>query len=65
MALAAGTHRKAASTEEQAVGMSRQTSSTQERPRSSADTVGNLGSHKRAKKSPFKPCKPDLRSATK
>jgi hypothetical protein len=61
----AGTPRKAASTEEQAVGTPCQTSATQERPRSSADTVGDLRSHKRARKAPPKACKPGLRSATK
>jgi hypothetical protein len=63
--LSVGTPRKAASPEKQAVGTPRQTSSTQERPGSSADTVGDLGSHKRARKAPPKPCKPGLRSATK
>jgi hypothetical protein len=61
----AGTPRKAASTEEQAVGTPCQRSATQERPRSSADTVGDLRSHKRARKAPPKACKPGLRSATK
>jgi hypothetical protein len=43
----AGTPRKAASMEEQAVGTPRQTLATQERSRSSIDVVGDLGSHKR------------------
>jgi hypothetical protein len=64
-ALSMGTPRKVASTEEQVVGMPCQTLATQERPRSSADTVGDLGSHNRARKAPPKPCKPGLRSATK
>jgi hypothetical protein len=58
----AGTPLKAASLEKQAVGTPRQTSSTQECPRWSTDTMGDLGSHKRARKAPPKP---DLRSATK
>jgi hypothetical protein len=32
---------------------------------SSTDTMGDLGSHKRVKKGPHKPCKPGLRLATK
>jgi hypothetical protein len=60
-----GTPHKAASTEEQAVETPRQTSVTQERLRSSADTMGDLRSHKRARKAPPKPCKPGLKSATK
>jgi hypothetical protein len=60
-----GTPRKAASTEEQAVETLRQKSATEERPRSSTDTVGDLGSHKRDRKAPPKPCKPVLMSATK
>jgi hypothetical protein len=64
-ASSAGTPRKAASVEEQAVGTPRQTLATQECPRSSADTVGDLGSHKRAIKAPPKPCNPSLRSAIK
>jgi hypothetical protein len=43
----------------------RQASKTHESPKSSTDPMGDLGSHKRAKKAPPKPCKPDLRSATK
>jgi hypothetical protein len=42
-----------------------QISKTQGRPMSSTDTMGDLGSHKRAKKAPPKPCKPSLMSATK
>jgi hypothetical protein len=42
-----------------------QASKTQERPRSSIDPMGDLQSHKRAKKAPPKPCKPGLTSATK
>jgi hypothetical protein len=61
----AGTPRRATSTEEQVVETPCRTSATDERPRSSADTVGDLGSHKRARKAPPKPCKPGLRSATK
>jgi hypothetical protein len=49
----------------QAVEMPRQASKTQERPASSTNPVGDLGSHKRMKKAPPKPCKPGLRSATK
>jgi hypothetical protein len=60
-----GTPRRAASTGERAVETPRRTSTMEERPRPSADTVGNLGSQKRARKSPPKPCKPGLRSATK
>jgi hypothetical protein len=52
----AGTNRRAASTEEQAVETARQTSTTEEHPRSNADTVGDPGSHKRARKAPPKPC---------
>jgi hypothetical protein len=61
----AGTPHKAVSMEEQAVETPRQTSATEERPRSSVDTVGDLGSHKRVRKAPPKPCKPGLRSVTK
>jgi hypothetical protein len=61
----AGTPRRAASTEEQAVETPRRMSATEERPRSSADIVGDLGLHKRVRKAPPNPCKPDLRSATK
>jgi hypothetical protein len=60
----ARTPRKAASMKEQVVGMPRQTSSTQEHPRSGTDMVGDLGSHNRARRAPPKPCKPGLRSAT-
>jgi hypothetical protein len=49
----------------QAVEMPRQTSMTQGRSTSSTGPVGDLGSHKRMKKAPPKPCKPGLRSATK
>jgi hypothetical protein len=42
----------------QAVEMPRQASKTQERPASSTNPVGDLGSHKRMKKAPPKPCKP-------
>jgi hypothetical protein len=55
----------AASTEEQAMEMPCQMSATKESPWSSSDTVGDLGSHKRARKAPPKPCKLSLRSATK
>jgi hypothetical protein len=61
----AGTPRRAASPEKQAVETPCQASKTQEHPRSSIDLMGDLGWHKRAKKAPPKPCKPDLRSATK
>jgi hypothetical protein len=60
-----GTPHRAASTEEQVVETPRRTSATEKRPRSSANKVGDLGSHKRARKAPPKPCKPNLRSATK
>jgi hypothetical protein len=49
----------------QAVETPRQASQTQGRPMSSTDPVSDLGSHKRAKKAPPKPCRPGLRSATK
>jgi hypothetical protein len=49
----------------QAVETPRQTSKTHGRSTSSTDPVGDLGSHKRMKKAPPKPCKPGLRSATK
>jgi protein required for attachment to host cells len=49
----------------QAVETPHQTSKTQGRSMSSTDPVGDLGSHKRMKKAPPKPCKPGLRSATK
>jgi hypothetical protein len=65
VAPSAGTPRRAVSTEEQAVETPRRTSATEEHSRSSADTVGDLGSHKRVRKAPPKPCKPGLRSATK
>jgi hypothetical protein len=61
----AGTPRRAASPVKQAVETPRQMSKTQEHPKSSTNTMGDLGSHKRAKKAPPKPCKPGLRSATK
>jgi hypothetical protein len=61
----AGTPRRAASLEKQTVEMPRQTSTTQEHPRSSTDMVGDLGLHKRARKAPPKPCMPGLKSATK
>jgi hypothetical protein len=61
----AGTPRRAASLGKQVLEMPRQASKTQERPQSSTDPVGDLGSHKRAKKVPPKPCKLGLRSATK
>jgi hypothetical protein len=48
----------------QAVETPRQASKTQGRPTSSTDPVSDLGSHKRMKKAPPKPCKPGLRSAT-
>jgi hypothetical protein len=60
-----GTPRRVVSPEKQAVGTPLQTSTTQERPRSSTNTVGNLGSHKRARKAPPKPYKTGLKSATK
>jgi hypothetical protein len=42
-----------------------QTSKMQGRSTSSTDLAGDLGSNKRMKKAPPKPCKPGLRSATK
>jgi hypothetical protein len=60
-----GTPRRVASPEKQAVEKPHQMSTTQERPRSSTETMGDLGSHKRARKAIPKPCKPGLRSATK
>jgi hypothetical protein len=60
-----GAPRRAVSTEEQVVETPRQASATEERPRSSADTVGDHGLHKRARKAPIKPYKAVLRSATK
>jgi hypothetical protein len=60
-----GTPRQAVSTEEQAAETPHRMSASEERPRSSADIVGDLGSHKRARKAPPKPCKPGLRSAIK
>jgi hypothetical protein len=61
----AGTPCRANSTEEQVVEMPRWTSTAEEHARLSADTVGDLGSHKRVRKTPPKPCKPVIRSATK
>jgi hypothetical protein len=61
----AGTPRGVASPGKQAVETPRQASKTQERPRSSIDPVGDLGSHKRVKKAPPKPYKPSLWSTTK
>jgi hypothetical protein len=61
----AGTPRKTASTEEQAVEMPYRASATKGRPRLSTDPVGDLGLPKRNRKAPPKPCKPSLRSATK
>jgi hypothetical protein len=65
VALSAGTPRRVSSPVKQAVEMPIQMSKTQERPMSSTDTMGDLGSHKRVKKGPHKPCKPGLRLATK
>jgi hypothetical protein len=65
VALSTGTPCRAVSTEEQTVEMPRRMSATEERPRSSADTVRDLESHKKVRKVPPKPCKPGLRSATK
>jgi hypothetical protein len=59
------TPRRAATPEKQAVETPHQTSTTQENPRSSTDMMGDLGSHKRARKAPPNPYKPVLRSATK
>jgi hypothetical protein len=61
----AETPRKAASTEERAIETPCRTSAMEERPRSGADSLGDAGSHKRARKVPPKPCKLGLRSATK
>jgi hypothetical protein len=61
----AGTPRRMASPEKQAVETPRQTSSMQECPKSGTDMVGDLGSHKRARKAPPKPCKPGLSLVTK
>jgi hypothetical protein len=55
----------ALSPRKQAVETPRQASKMQERPMSSNDPVGDLGSHKRMNKAPPKPCKPGLSSATK
>jgi hypothetical protein len=60
-----GTSRRVVSTEEHAVETPRRMSAADEHPRSSTDTVGDLGSNKRARKAPPKTCKPGLRSATK
>jgi negative regulator of sigma E activity len=60
-----GTPRKAASTEEPVMETPRRTLTTEEHPRSSADMLGDVGSQKRVKKAPRKPCKPVLRSTTK
>jgi hypothetical protein len=60
----AGMPRRAPSLGKQAVETPCQESKTQEHPGSSIEPMGDLGSHKRAKKAPPKPCKPDLRSAT-
>jgi hypothetical protein len=56
---------KAPSPEKQAVEMPHQMSKAQGRSTSSTDPAGDLGSNKRMKKAPPKPCKPSLRSATK
>jgi hypothetical protein len=61
----AGTPRKAASPVKQEVETPHETSKNQERPKLSTDPMGDLGSHKRAKKALPKPCKPGLRSTTK
>jgi hypothetical protein len=61
----AGRPRRAVSPIKQAVETPRQMSKAQELPNSGTDTVGDLGSHKWAKKASPKPCKPDLKSATK
>jgi hypothetical protein len=57
--------RAAVTTEERATVTLRRTTTMEECPRSSVDTMGDLGSQKRAKKAPPKPCKPGIRSATK
>jgi hypothetical protein len=62
VAPSAGTPHRAVAPVKQGVEMPCQMSMTQERPKSSTDTIGDLGSHKRAKKAPPKPA---LRSATK
>jgi hypothetical protein len=49
----------------QAVETPCQASQTQGRPKSSTVPMSDLGSHKRARKAPPKPCKPGRRSATK
>jgi hypothetical protein len=49
----------------QAVETRLQASKTQEDPALRTNLMGDLGSHKRMKKAPPKPCKPSLRSATK
>jgi hypothetical protein len=61
----AGTPRRAASLEKQTVEMPRQTSTTQDYPKSRTDMMGDLGAHERARKVSPKPCKPGLRSTTK
>jgi hypothetical protein len=55
-----GTPHITASPRKQAVETPCQASKTQERPASSTDPVGDLGSQKRVKKASPKPCKPAL-----
>jgi hypothetical protein len=49
----------------QAAETPRPTPGAQGRSTSSTDPTADVGSNKRMKKAPPKPCKPDLRSATK
>jgi hypothetical protein len=58
MVPSAGMPCKAVSTEERAMETPRRTSTTEERPRLGADTLGNTGSQKRARKAPRSPASP-------
>jgi hypothetical protein len=55
----------ASSPGKQAAETPRPTPGAQGRSTSSTDPTADVGSNKRMKKAPPKPCKPDLRSATK
>jgi hypothetical protein len=63
--LPAETPRKATTTEGQLSQTPRKVATSEERSRSDADVLGDVGSQKRAKKALPKPCKLGLRLVTK
>jgi hypothetical protein len=60
-----GMPRRVASPEGRETETPHMTSMMEELPTLGANALGDIGSEKRAKKAPPKPCKPGLRSATK